>query len=258
MKMIELYAWLTAFFHKRRKMAVVKHGETITLYGRVNHWHENRKTLIKELNLMADKGVAGYMIEMAVDWSSDEAIKNICTEYEWLVKQCRRRNLIVFNSIVNDNLGRSGGKRLADYYKRALMLLDGVKKCGNKGIYVQPVAETQTDGGRKFEKDCISQIRNYNLVYNGGSRPSAPASGFTWYAVHPSKINSNFGSQPWVISDHSLIIKELNGGPIDGHGYQPNVRKWVDLNKTLKVPVIGYYAYQVTDLDRATIETMGK
>lgn len=255
--MTELYAWLSAFFHKRRKMAVVKQGQTICLYGRVNHWHESRKTLVKELNLIADNGLAGYMIEMAVDWTSDKAIQKICKEYKWLVKQCRRRNLILFNSITNDNLGRHGGKRIADYYSRALMLLKCVKECGNKGVYIQPVAETQTDGGRRFEKDCVAQIRNYNLVYNGGSRPSGPASGFTWFAVHPSKIDAKSNSKAWVVSDHSLLIKELNGGPIDGHGYPPNVQRWVVLNRNLGVPVIGYYAYMVKDLDKNTIKTIG-
>jgi len=264
----DFYAWFTAFFHKAKKGATQIGATTKGFYGRVNWWCKDRKLLVKELNAIADAGLAGYMIEMAgyngwkfadgsTSWN-EEWLKKTCEEYKWLLKQCRRRKLLLFNSIVNDNLGRKGGKKIIDYWPLACALMDCVKQCGSANVYVQPTAETQTVGGRNFDHRAISVLAGFQLVYNGGSRPSAPIPGYQWFAVHPASIATKNANGSWVVSDHSLIIKELNGGPIDGHGNPDRIQDWVARNNNPQHPVIGYYAYEVQDFDKDTIKTLGK
>ncbi len=40
-------------------------ARTLGFYGRVNHWMDSRSEIRKELRLMEESGVDGYMIEMA-------------------------------------------------------------------------------------------------------------------------------------------------------------------------------------------------
>ena len=91
----------------------IEQGKTQTWYGRVNRWTLSKQTLKDELNLMQECGVSGYMIEMA-SWGrysdcelwSEEWIKQIEESYRHLVKECRRRKLWLFVSVVNDNMGK--------------------------------------------------------------------------------------------------------------------------------------------------------
>ena len=87
----------------------IEQGNTQTWYGRVNRWPTSRETLRSELNLMKECGVSGYMIELAVwngvdDKWSDEWIARTEKSYRWLLRECRKRKIWLFVSIVNDNI----------------------------------------------------------------------------------------------------------------------------------------------------------
>ena len=255
----DLYAFFTGLVHKSK----FKQG-CMGFYGRANYWHGSRKILCKELNRMADANLAGYLIELAgmgsQYWNKD-GVEYIEKEYKWLLKQARRRNLAVFVSIVNDNLGRDGGKRIGDYGDTAEKFGNIVFHGGKRLVYVQPVAETQTAYGKKFDASCGDLFHNagFPLVYNGeGGRPSKVPFPFNYRAMHYAKSSVKPPKGAWSVSDHSLLIKELNGGPIDGHGVPAKVEAWVKGQKAAGAAAVGYYAYKVKDYDPGTIDAIGR
>lgn len=264
----EIYAWITGLFN-RTKLEPVRIGGTQTWYGRVNRWMLSRDTLVRELNAMAKAGVKGYMIEMS-GWGrysnqqwTDKWVKEVEREYNWLLGQCRARGLWLFTSIVNDNMGQGkygdSGPRLEKVYGMAQKLIDVVRKAGKKNVFVQPVAETQTAAGRKFEQECVAKLGGFQLVYNGsGGHPGGAAGGFQWFAVHPGKIAQDNAKGALVVSDHGLIIRELANGKLDGPGNPSKVAEFANRCRKRGNPVCGYYAFKYEKFDGKTIETLGK
>ena len=247
----------------------VRTGKTQFWYGRVNKWVLSRNTTIDELNLMVKSGCTGYLIELAGGtgieskaWT-EEWVREIEQHYIWLLKECRARRLWLFVSIINDNMGQGkyGDKnpKLEKVYPIALKLLEMVKKHGKKGVYVQAVAETQTSSGAKFEKDAIARLNGFNLVYNGSyGSPSKPIPGMANYAVHPAKIGQKNPSNAFVVSDHGLIIRELNrGGSLVAKGEPGKVSTWANSVKKAGCPVCAYYAFLYEKLDKETIQVLG-
>lgn len=247
----------------------VSANKTQFWYGRVNKWVLSRKTSIRELDLMAKSGCTGYLIEMAggagikaAPWT-DAWVEEIESHYKWLLRECRARKLWLFVSVVNDNMGQGkhGDKnpKLEKVYQTALKLLDVVKRHGSKGVYVQPVAETQTKSGEKYEQEAIRKLSGFNLVYNGNyGSPSKPISGMGDYAVHPARIDEKNPKSAFVVSDHSNTIREMNrGGSLEAKGDPAKVSKWAANVKKTGCPVCAYYGFLYEGLDKETIETLG-
>ena len=246
-------------------------GNTQAWYGRVNRWATSKSILTKELDQMAKSGLSGYLIEMS-GWGrysnkqwTDAWTKEVKEWYEWLLEECRTRKLWLFVSIVNDNMGKGKygdtGPTLEKVYPMAQKLVQIVKGCGNKGVFVQAVAETQTAAGKKFEQYVISELgpKGFNLVYNGnGGHPSGAIAGMQNFAVHPSKISQKDSKAAFVVSDHGLIIRELNiGGGLENHGDPNKVKAWATNIKNVGNPVCAYYAFKVADYDGDTIKALG-
>lgn len=246
----------------------IEQGNTQTWYGRVNRWPTSRETLRSELNLMKECGVSGYMIELAVwngvdDKWSDEWIARTEKSYRWLLRECRKRKIWLFVSIVNDNMGKGKygdtGPALEQVYNQAKQLALIVKKYGPKGVIIQPVAETQTSAGQRFEQECKTELEEFTLVYNGnGGHPKSTPEGFHFRAVHPSHIASNVADDALVISDHGLIIRELaidNG--LESKGNPTKVEMWAEKLRQQGIAVVGYYAFKYSDFDPDTIRALG-
>ena len=256
---------------KLKNYKSVQIGQTQAWYGRANAWPLDRSILRKELNAMAKAGVSGYLIEMS-GWGryknqqwTDKWIKEVEEEYNWLLSSCRKRNIYLFVSIVNDNMGHNKygdkGPLLEKVYGMAQKLVEIVKKGGSKGVYVQPVAETQTAAGKRFDQYCVATLgsRGFRLVYNGsGGHPSGAASGFQHFAVHPSKVSAANPSNAFVVSDHGLIIRELANGKLEGPGNPGTVMKWASMCRNKGCPVVGYYAFKYQKYDEGTINALGK
>ncbi len=240
-------------------------------YGRVNGWADMQKTK-KEIRLCNKYGVSGYMIELAgCEWSppknmrhwSDEWINETEKLYAELLEYCRHRNIWLFVSIVNDNMGKGKygdtGPDLRTVMFQAQKLCRIVKKYGNANVIVQPVAETQTQAGREFEAYCIKELPEFPLVYNGDSGFSdSVLPGMDYRAVHPSSIDSSLPSDAFIISDHGLIIRELADGKIDAAGNPQTIRQWVENARKWKCPVIGYYCFKYNNVDKNAIKALGE
>ena len=247
----------------------IEQGNTQVWYGRVNQWTVSRQILRDELNLMKECGVNGYMIELAVwdgvdDKWSNEWIVRIQKNYRWLLRECRKRKIWLFVSIINDNMGKGKygdtGPTLEKVYESALQLASIVKRGGSKGVIVQPVAETQTPTGQRFEQECRKILENFTLVYNGeGGHPKSTPEGFHFRAVHPAHIVSSVADDALVISDHGLIIRELSiDGGLESRGNPQKVVTWVKRLQQQGVAVVGYYAFKYDKFDPATIRALGE
>lgn len=260
----------SSIFKKTQKkdLSPIQAGKTQTWYGRVNFWTRSTSLLKKELDALVKNGCSGYMIELSSwaryskkEWTS-KWFKEVEKKYLWLVDQCRSRGLWIFVSIVNDNMGHGKygdeGPMLSKVYDKALKLIDIVKAGGSSNVAVQPVAETQTSAGKKFEKACVKKLKGFVLVYNGdGGYPSKAPSGFQFYAVHPEKASKANPKNAIVVSDHGMLIRELNGGDLIAHADVAKTKKWKALNVKKGCPVVGYYAFKVKDFDKGAIEAMG-
>ena len=247
----------------------IEQGNTQVWYGRVNQWTVSRQILRNELNLMKECGVNGYMIELAVwdgvdDKWSNEWIVRTQKNYRWLLRECRKRKIWLFVSIINDNMGKGKygdtGPTLEKVYESALQLASIVKRGGSKGVIVQPVAETQTPTGQRFEQECRKILENFTLVYNGeGGHPKSTPEGFHFRAVHPAHIVSSVADDTLVISDHGLIIRELSiDGGLESRGNPQKVVTWVKRLQQQGVAVVGYYAFKYDQFDPATIRALGE
>ena len=247
----------------------IEQGKTQRWYGRVNRWALSRSTLKQELDLMQECGVSGYMIELA-SWARysqepwrEEWIKMVKKEYRHLVRECRKRDLWLFVSIVNDNMGKGKygdtGPALEAVYNYALQLVEIIRQSGTENIIIQPVAETNTEAGRRLEEHCAEVLKDFTLVYNGsGGYPKHCPEGFDFRAVHPSHIVSAVPTDALVISDHGLIIRELSqDGGLESKGNPEKVKLWADKLSRQGVPVVGYYAFKTEEFDPATIRALG-
>lgn len=242
-------------------------GQFQTWYGRVNKWRKSRSTLEKDILECAERGVSGYMIEMAVwadnDLWTDKGLKSLEKDYENILSLCRAEGLWLFVSVVNDNMGKGKygdkGPALEKVYDKALKLLEIIKKHGKDNVIVQPVAETQTSAGKKFEAAAKSVLAGFPLVNNNNGGQPSGTNGMNFAAYHPSAISKKVGSGFLAISDHGLIIRELNkGGSLEAQGDPAKVTQWKNNVKAWGCPVCGYYAFLYDGFDKDTIKALGK
>lgn len=263
-KIILFFKNLFKLHGKLKKIAV---GSTQVWYGREGQWNTDLKLLSKELDVMEKYGVSGYIIEMTGASShkwTDKWDKEIEEAYKYLLSECRARNMWLHISIANDNLGKgkygdTGKRTIATEMARFKRFCKIVKDNGPKNVIVQPVAETQSAGGKQFEAYCKNELIGFLTCYNGnGGRPSG-TNGMVYYAVHPAKISAKNPADALVISDHGQLIRELNqGGALYKHGDPNKIATWVKNNKAVGVPVVGYYAFEIKDLDEGAIKALGK
>ena len=238
----------------------------LTFYGRVNHWADSRAELTTELDLMEEMHVDGYMIELS-GWGEKQWdghwLRQTAHEYRWLLRQCRKRGLCLFVSVVNDNMGLhkygDSGPALAEVEGAARKLVRIIRKAGAHGLFVQPVAETRTEAGVRFEQYCQDKLKDFVLVYNGeGGFPRNLPQGFRFRAVHPASITTDVPSKTFVISDHGKIIRELTvNGTLDGPADSLKLVTWVRRMWEKNVSAIGYYAFQRSLTDTVAIKIMG-
>lgn len=257
----------------KKKLSPIQVGAPQVWYGRVNWWWKSRSLWKKEMDALVKYGGAGYMIELAgwrsavgneSSWWTDAWVKKQLELYRQIHADAKARGLWLFVSVVNDNMG--SGKygdtkqyNVGNCYDKCVKLLEGIIKDGNSNVVVQPVAETQTSGGKKFEDYAKKQLLQHGFLTcnNGSGGHPATTNGMNFYAVHPSKISAQNPSSAFVISDHGLIIREMNqGGALVAHGYPVKVSQFVSTNRKRGCPVIGYYAFLVQDYDEGTIKAL--
>lgn len=235
-------------------------------YGRVNTWASGGESnLAKDISECAKNGVKGYMIEL-MGWARSDVwstiwLKDTERMYKYAVEQCRKNNIWLFVSVVNDNMGSGKygdpGIPLSKVMAQAQQLCQMVKTEGKDNVVVQPVAETGSSAGKSFEQYCIQNLPGFIMVYNGGSRPSNTPSGYKYRAWHPFKTSDKPPADSIVVSDTGSIITQLGDG-LEGKAHPEALEAWAKSIKANKNPVCGYYAFKFNGHDAEAIKALGK
>jgi len=243
-------------------------------YGRVNRWGKSTSMLASEISTMKSYGLTGYMIEAAIynedkiknlkkaDMSNaskkkiyDDWFKDIEGKYKYLLDLCRKNNMWLFISLVNDNaISKTGFQAAFLYDIVATDLMNMVIKYGSTGVVVQPTAEVGSEKGKSFNKSSTSKLKsNGFLVANGGAKhgDDSNSAGANYMAYHQSEYNQSLGtpSKTFIVSDNTSMINWLNKST-------SNIKTWRNWVKNKKYLVCGYYDVREDGVNTAAIKAM--
>ena len=142
------------------------------------------------------------------------------------LKAARKAGGWLFVSDFNDNQGSGKyGDTNPPWSKLDALARETIEwQCslGPKGQIIQPVSETQSEWGRRFEAWAISRLNAAGIisVYNRASRPTAPALGATRNAYHPFKVNDVATDGDIIVTDTGTILNTLVHGGIYGGDFK--------------------------------------
>ena len=225
-------------------------------YGAVNNWFSIN--MAAQADVVAEYGVDVYHIEF-FGWADTRTdLDKIKPKYIELLAECRKRNVVLFVSVFNDNshLSKYGNKPWIPSLEYLKSSLTFIIEQGGEGVIVQPVAETQTSVGSKFEAYGKTALANAGIksCYNKGSRPSSPPAGWTYAAYHPNTTSAKIPAGAICVTDTGSILRELGGytkfdaAKVTAYGDK--------VLKTWKRPLI-LYGFQHTVLDREAVQALG-
>lgn len=187
--------------------------------GNVNWWRRtDARTATAQL---VRRGVDAYAIE-AFGWAETSAesfgdVDGLVRDLENLIFWCRRRRLLLFVSVVNDNvhLTKHGNRtpvKLADHMPGVQRVLDVLRMRRYHGLYVQPTAETQTPAGSAIEGMAARTLPKEMLVANSnGGRPRAVPGWAAYAAYHAARPEDKVPSGMWDVTDHGTLLNILGG-----------------------------------------------
>lgn len=189
-------------------------------YGPVNHWAS--QDFEKWLNFQVQNNVNWATIEFfcwndlnddqSGYYNNPEALRE---PYRKLIKECRKRKIVLLVSIVNDNKGSGkygdNKKGLAYYKSQTRRGREIIFEEGPEGIVIQPVAETQTNEGQAFESETIALAHQngFKTCWNNNSRPTN-SNGCTYFTYHPPSTSNIGAAGSIVVVDHGQILRELS------------------------------------------------
>ena len=216
-------------------------------YGPVNNWRNLGAKAI--VGATAPAGIGVVPIEFW-EWSAWQRFKDADAQiaaFEKLLDATTKSGQILYATYVNSNLGSGKygdpGIKLSAYagavWKGATRVAELMKS--HPRLFVTPVGDGGIGPDPKFDKQVqdwfLANAPKAQLVNNWGARPSGN-DGMGQRCVHPSSTKDAGSGTAWVMSDHGLLIRELNGGALYG---------------TADVGVTGSYARKVTDAGRKFI-----
>jgi len=142
------------------------------------------------------------------------------------LKAARKAGGWLFVSVCNDNQGSGKyGDKNPSWSKMdglAQEAIDWLCSLGSKGQIIQPVSETQSECGRRFEAWAIARLNQAGIitVYNRASRPTAPALGSVRNAYHPFKVSDVATEGDIIVTDTGTILNTLVHGGIYGGDFK--------------------------------------
>lgn len=156
-------------------------------------------------------------------------------KYLDLLKECRKRNVLLIVSIVNDNGHikkwlNTGVNDLLHFPAEHEAAAEMVLKAGPKGQWVQPVAETQTRQGRDFQRRWVARFNaaGFRTINNDGSRP--PHNGMCWTRAYHACDLSDLGNGTNIlcIPDCGTAIDAYTDGGNFNSGHTVNPKTAAD------------------------------
>ena len=215
-------------------------------YGLVNNWRNNAKAIV---TATSEAGIGIVPIEYW-EWSAWNRFADADSQFaafEKLLEATTTSGQILYVTYLNSNTGSGKygdpGVKLSAHsdviWKFAPKIAALMKT--HPRLFVTPVGEGGIGPDGKFDKEVqdwfLANAPKAQLVNNWGARPSGNA-GMGQRCVHPASTKDPGNGTAWVMSDHGLLIRELNGGALYG---------------TANVGVTGSYARKVTDSGRKFI-----
>jgi len=190
-------------------------------YGLVNNWSIlDPQTVLKQLDAANVQAAPFEFFE----WASPEKFAQtdeLILKFEKWLEESQESKTILYVTLYNANLGL---KKYGDAGITADKYASQIKKVADKfgewvliypNLYITPCGEGGSGKSESFDKRmqeyCKAIIPRNRLVNNWGSTPSG-MDGMGFYCQHPSKTGAKLGAAAWIMSDHSLLIMELNGG----------------------------------------------
>lgn len=252
--------WFWKLFDWRTCRVHWEPGKFFVGYGPVNYWHkQNARTWTA---LHAKHGVPCVHIE-AFGWASaglydkpDEVISALKSLAGW----CKRRGLMLFVSVTNDNKGSGkygDDRRGLEQFRPAITaVLKALKGLMWDGLYIQPVGETQTPAGRAIEAEAVGMFPASHLVRNTGSRPTSGGGWAQLFAFHPASMSTPVPRGAWCVSDHSQMLNEL-GGLYDQDFEDAKLEGYARKMRTQGTPFV-HYGFAVKEACESDIEALGK
>lgn len=225
-------------------------------YGAVNYWHTLNAS--DQADLVAEYGVNVYHIEF-FGWADSRInLDNVKSKYKDLLSECRKRKVVLFVSIFNDNshLSKYGNTPWVPSISYLESALDFIIQQGGEGVIVQAVAETQTSVGSQFESIAKNKLASAGIrsCYNKGSRPSAPPAGWTFAAYHPNTTSAKIPAGAVDVTDTGNILNQLGGySKFDANAVTTYGNTVL---KTWKRPLI-LYGFLHTSLDAEAVKALG-
>ena len=213
-------------------------------YGLVNNW--SAQDAKKYMEALVSNDVQFMAFEF-FEWGLPEKfadVDNLLKKFEKYLDLSQSKKMNLYVTLLNCNLGsgKYDDPRIkaptynVQIMKAANQFAVWMKKYSN--IYLTPCGE----GGNQspaYEKTlqswCKQNMPLKQLVNNWASRPTN-TDGMGFLCQHPASTKSPF--KLWVMSDHGLLIKELNGGGLYGKcNYN------ITMSYAKKVPQFIYYHF---------------
>lgn len=197
-------------------------SKPFTGYGLVNNWSSQDPE--KFLSALSSNGIPCMAFEF-FEWSSPEKFAQVDTliaKFKKYIDISQSKKIILYATILNSNLGsgKYGDAGItADKYdaqiKKVIAQFSSWMKVYTN-IYVTPVGEGGSQSktaayDKSLQSLCKSTMPLNRLVNNWGARPTGK-DGMAFFCQHPASTATNPTSGCWVMSDHSTIINQLNGG----------------------------------------------
>ena len=252
---------------------VLESGKTLLFGGWVNDWCWVPSSLLREqIDAMADAGWDGYLIEMGGsakwgDFTEEENRSVISIRYAELVDMLAARGMLLLNSVQNDNAGKGKygdqSPPLDEQQEFSAFLVNTIDAVGRPDVVmVQPVAETESNGGYALERLCAAVLTDFTLVNNGnGGRPNEKPAWATYNAAHPWGVDS-IKAEDIVVGDTRQFIEEMDAtGNMTGDTNPAKVQEAYDRCGEEGVGLFGLYLFDAGDnpkVDYATIQGVVK
>jgi hypothetical protein len=185
--------------------------------GNVNWWM--RSDVRKETAKLARYGIPCYHVEL-FGWAGTCAyddIGRVLDRTRELVFWCKRRKLALFVSVTNDNQGivkhgNTDRRRLSEFRPQITRALKALRERWWPGMYVQPVAETETAAGKAIEREAAAMFPKSHLVDNSHFTKARPSAwGAAHVAVHRNRLADPVPRGMWDVTDNGNALNELGG-----------------------------------------------
>jgi hypothetical protein len=260
---LRIWALLVALLKKQQdeKDFVYFDNPNCVGYGPVNFWWQmDHEEVIRE---MAKNGLDVYHIEL-LGWADTRIMpEQVGDPYRRLLKECRKHKIALFVSAFNDNarFKKYGNRPWNPSLELLHMALNIIIAEGPEGVIVQPVAETGSDYGKRFENEALVRLSEsgFRTCYNRGSRPTKVPEGWTYAAYHPRSIAESIPAGTVCVTDTGSVLRERYARELGGYEQFNVDALYGHAKRVLKSgnPFVAY-GFLHSEFDSGAVEKLGR